>query len=108
MYKPLPENVELRFSSIHGIGLFACKPISSQTILGITHVQNALFEHGWIRTPLGGFYNHAKRAKANCYIFNRTLSDGTRTKTLITKINIPMNTELTCKYTIWEFDENKN
>ena len=70
MYKPLPENVELRTSPIHGIGLFACKPISSQTILGITHVQNALFEHGWIRTPLGGFYNHAEQS--NCYIFSST------------------------------------
>jgi len=100
MYRPLPENLEIRKSSIHGMGLFACKPISSQTILGITHVRHKLFEHGWIRTPLGGFYNHAEQ-KANCYLFNTTLIDGTRTKALITKIDIPNNTELTCKYTLY-------
>ena len=88
------------------MGLFACKPISQQTILGVTHVQNELFEQGWIRTPLGGFYNHAKRAEANCYIFNKTLINGTRTKTIITKVNIPVDTELTCRYTIWEVTKN--
>ena len=104
MYKPLPENVELRASPIHGMGLFACKPISNQTILGMTHVKHKLFEHGWIRTPLGGFYNHAEQ-EANCYLFNTTLIDGTQTKALITKTNIPVDTELTCTYTLWNFNE---
>tara|TARA_Y100000310_G_C20022355_1_gene507976 strand:+ start:110 stop:403 length:294 start_codon:yes stop_codon:yes gene_type:complete len=85
------------------MGLFAREPIPRQTLLGISHVQHDLFEHGWIRTPLGGFYNHSE--ESNCYLFSSMLSDGTRIQELITKTNIPIGTELTCTYTIWQATE---
>ena len=59
MYNPLPEQLELKQSSIHGYGIFTTQPISRGTILGISHVYHDLFPDGWIRTPLGGFYNHS-------------------------------------------------
>jgi len=31
-----------------------------KTELGITHVKDERFSHGYIRTPLGGFFNHSK------------------------------------------------
>ena len=58
-FEPLPSSLTIRESSIHGLGLFACTKITSKTELGITHVKDKRFSHGYIRTPLGGFYNHS-------------------------------------------------
>ena len=58
MYKPLPDNVTIKESSIHGLGLFATTYIKSGTNIGLTHIRNEEFEDGYIRTPLGGFFNH--------------------------------------------------
>jgi SET domain-containing protein len=58
-YKPLPNNLTIRESEIHGLGLFATEFIPKDTNLGITHVANENFEDGYIRTPLGGFFNHS-------------------------------------------------
>ncbi len=58
-FEPLPNFVTIRESLIHGLGLFATKNISSQTELGISHIKDKRFTHGYIRTPLGGFFNHS-------------------------------------------------
>ena len=60
-YKPLPENVRLGFSDIHDIGLFAKKNIEKGHNLGMSHLK---IGEQLIRTPLGGFLNHAD--DANC------------------------------------------
>lgn len=62
MYSPLPLDVTLKESKIHGLGLFAAQFIPKDTNLGISHY---FFENKIIRTPLGGFYNHSERP--NCY-----------------------------------------
>ena len=59
MYKQLPDSLIIKESNIEGLGLFATCSISKGTNLGISHVYNADFEDGWIRTPLGGFINHS-------------------------------------------------
>ena len=41
------------------MGLFATEDIPAGLDMGITHVKDERFEDGYIRTPLGGFFNHS-------------------------------------------------
>jgi len=59
MYKPLPECLTIKKSPIEGLGLYATTNIKANTFIGLTHVQDKDFDNGYIRTPLGGFYNHS-------------------------------------------------
>ena len=105
MYSPLPEQVEIRKSPIHGYGLFSKERIPKGTILGISHVAHDLFPDGWIRTPLGGMYNHSEIP--NCKIVDETLDGGflTSIKVLHTILDVEIGDELTCIYTIWKATE---
>tara|TARA_R110000824_G_scaffold3331_5_gene15786 strand:- start:6383 stop:6748 length:366 start_codon:yes stop_codon:yes gene_type:complete len=100
MYNPLLEQLDIKKSSIHGNGLFTKEDISKGTVLGVTHVAHDAFPDGWIRTPLGGFYNHSENP--NCESIERYLKDLTKVRLLKTLVDIPMYTELTCTYTIWK------
>ena len=59
MYKPLPNCLTIKKSPIEGLGLYATKNIKANSFIGLTHIQDDKFENGYIRTPLGGFYNHS-------------------------------------------------
>ena len=59
MYKPLPTQLTIKNSQIEGLGIFATEDIKKNTFLGITHIRDEQFENKYIRTPLGGFYNHS-------------------------------------------------
>ena len=59
MYKPLPNFLTIKKSPIEGLGLYATKNIKPNCFNGLTHIQDNSFENGYIRTPLGGFYNHS-------------------------------------------------
>jgi SET domain-containing protein len=63
-YKPLPDCLTVSTSMIEGLGLFATKDILAGKVLGISHVKDDRFENNYIRTPLGGFYNHS--SDPNC------------------------------------------
>ena len=63
-YRPLPEGLTIKDSSVHGLGLFATQDIVKGVELGITHVYNDKFENNYIRTPLGGFINHSDNPNA--------------------------------------------
>ena len=100
MYNPLPENLTIRPSLVHGNGLFATQDIPIDTYLGISHVFNKGFPQSWIRTPLGGFYNHSD--DPNCHIKDSFVGeDLVLTKVLFTLKPIPRDTELTCTYTLY-------
>ena len=58
-YKPLPYYVTIKESGIEGLGLFATDNITAKHRIGITHVADPRFQDGYIRTPLGGFFNHS-------------------------------------------------
>jgi len=90
-YKPLPESLTIKPSSIEGLGLFATKTISKNTDLGMIH-----FTYGEliIRTPLGGFINHSE--KPNCKKLD--LEDEWHLKTIT---EIKKDEELTLKYTLY-------
>jgi len=90
-YRPLPESLTIKPSSIEGLGLFATQTIPKNTDLGMIH-----FSYGEliIRTPLGGFINHSD--KPNCKKLD--LEDEWHLKTIK---EIKKNEELTLKYTLY-------
>jgi len=61
MYKPLPDSLTIKQSGIDGLGLFARESLKQGTNLGMSHLELGQIT---IRTPLGGFVNHAN--DANC------------------------------------------
>ena len=96
MYKPLPDYVTIRESSITGLGLFATKKILAGTYIGIIHIINENDSDGIIRTPLGGFGNHSDNP--NCF----KIKFG-QTKTWIGALrDIEPDEEITWKYTLYE------
>ena len=59
MYKPLPKQLTIKESPIEGLGLYAKADIKKDSFIGVTHVRDEQFENKYIRTPIGGFYNHS-------------------------------------------------
>jgi SET domain-containing protein len=59
MYRPLPKELTIKNSVIEGLGIFATTNIKANTFIGVTHIRDEQFENKYIRTPLGGFYNHS-------------------------------------------------
>ena len=101
MYKPLPESVTIKQSKINGLGLFADQAIKQATNLGITHIK---IEDTIIRTPLGGFINHAN--EPNCAKVE-LMANGNQGETfkkkwnLVTLRDIKKGEELTLRYTFY-------
>ena len=98
MYQPLPNEVTIKPSSIHGLGLFATAPIPGKTRIGISHVEFFGFPQGWSRTPLGGFINHSE--DANCEKRIQTFY-GEKVMSLYSFRDIEEGEELTCFYTLY-------
>jgi len=59
MYRPLPKELTIKNSPIEGLGLYATESIKANSFIGVTHIRDEQFENKYIRTPLGGFYNHS-------------------------------------------------
>ena len=60
MYRPLPDELTIKNSKIEGLGLFETVKIKKNSFIGLTHIRDEMFEGKYIRTPIGGFYNHSK------------------------------------------------
>ena len=97
MYKPLPESVTIKASGIHDLGLFAKEGIAQGTNLGTTHIK---VKDEIIRTPLGGFINHAE--DNNCVKTELRDENFTKKWNLMTLRNIKEGEELTLKYTFYK------
>ena len=105
MYKPLPESLTIKTSKVNGLGLFAKEAIPQATNLGMTHIK--MGDH-ILRTPLGGFINHAN--DANCVKVELLMSNHDDPKAkfdykkwnLITIQDIKAGEELTLKYTFYD------
>jgi len=98
MYKPLPESLTIKESGINGLGLFASQDINKATNLGTTHIK---MDDTIIRTPLGGFINHAN--EPNCVKVELLLSEGSNRKkwNLMTTQDIKKGEEITLRYTFY-------
>ena len=99
IYKPLPDECTIKESGIHGLGLFATTNIDKNHDFGITHIKHPDFMHGYIRTPLGGFFNHS--VVPNCKVYK----DGDYLR-LISIMKISAGTEITAKYTLYDPEKN--
>lgn len=97
MYRPLPKIVTIQNSEVDGLGLFATEDIPKGTELGITHVLDSRWEDGFIRLPLGGFYNHSEDANIENYDGYHEVYQ-IKVLFLRTKRNIKAGEELLCKY----------
>ena len=95
-YRPLPDYLTIKESSIEGLGLFATEEIPKDKILGISHIKtdNPLFKNGLIRTPIGGFVNHNNKP-------NVKLMETDYGYFLKTSKKIVANKEITLKYTLY-------
>ena len=104
MYQPLPESLTIATSGINGLGLFAKEGIAQGTNLGMSHLKIA---DQIIRTPLGGFINHANTE--NCVKvellmtneFNPRQKYNYKKWNLITLRDIKEGEELTVRYTFY-------
>ena len=94
-YKPLPEYLTIKESIIDGLGLFTKINIDKGFNFGVTHVRDDRFEDGYIRTPLGGFFNHSE--EPNC----RVVVEGLFIK-LETIKEIKAGEEITAEYTLYK------
>lgn len=97
-YKPLPGNLTVSKSEVHGLGLFALEKILKGDDLGTSHIFHVDFEDEYIRTPIGGFINHSE--KPNCEI--KINLDGYN---LVTLHDIEKGEELTLKYNLYNPNE---
>ena len=53
-----------------GRGLYATKDIKSNSYIGLTHILDERFENNYLRTPLGGFYNHSDKPNVQRMVTN--------------------------------------
>ena len=104
MYTPLPDSLTIKTSRVNGLGLFAKEVISQATNLGMTHVE---IGETILRTPLGGFINHAN--DPNCMKVELLMSNHDDPKlkfdykkwNLVTIKDIKKDEEITLKYTFY-------
>ena len=100
MYKPLPESLTIKTSKVNGLGVFADQDINQATNLGLTHIKLA---DQIIRTPLGGFINHAN--EPNCAKVELLMSNDSfdyKKWNLITLQDIKKGEEITLRYTFYK------
>ena len=104
-YKPLPPEVRLGFSDIHDIGVFAKKDIEKGHNFGMTHLK---IGEQLIRTPLGGFLNHADHANCLKTALRYTCEEDSKINykvwNLVAIKDIKEGEELTVKYTFYKID----
>ena len=100
-YKPLPDGLIIKKSSIEGQGIFTTKFIEDNIKLGLSHI---IVNGELIRTPLGGFVNHSDNP--NCIKVRGVLGlkdvEQYNKYFLYTIRDIKAWEELTCKYTFYK------
>jgi SET domain-containing protein len=105
MYKPLPDSLTIKTSKVNGLGLFAKESIPQATNLGMTHIK---IGGRILRTPLGGFINHANDPNCVKVELLMTNHDDPDLKfdykkwNLVTIKDIQQGEELTLKYTFYD------
>ena len=97
MYKPLPDYVTIRSSSIEGLGLFATENIPLGTLIGRIHIAKEKEPNGYFRTPLGGFGNHSDNPNCNKILLDEELDDWW----IAAAKDINEGEELTWRYTLY-------
>ena len=94
-YNPLPKEVYIKESKIHGHGIYALENLTENMELGATHIKVPMVQ-GFIRTPMGGFVNHSDNP--NCYLEITRDWDDYLVYSLFTKQDIKKDVELVLEY----------
>ena len=97
-YNPLPDEVCIQVSPIHGHGIYATQDIKKGTDLGSTHIKVPMILT-YIRTPLGGFINHSE--DPNCEVIKIG-----KYYYLITIKDIMPDEEITLSYSLYKVPVN--
>ena len=95
-YQPLPSGLTVADSGIAGQGVFTTRRLVAGTELGISHWR---VEREFIRTPLGGFINHAD--EPNCVRNQIRIKPGFDKWNLTVIEDIEEGEELTLKYKLY-------
>ena len=96
-YHPLPSGLTVAESGISGQGVFTTRRLVAGTELGISHWR---IERELIRTPLGGFINHAD--EPNCVRNQIRIKPGLDKWNLTVIEDIEEGCELTLKYKMYD------
>ena len=94
-FKPIPSFLTIKKSGPYSV-IEGNVKIKKGTELGISHIKDDRFLHGYIRTPLGGFFNHSKKPNCEAIYDN----DFIKLKTL-TLVN--SNDEITVNYKLHDW-----
>ena len=95
-YHPLPSGLMVADSGISGQGVFTTRRLVAGTELGISHWR---VDKELIRTPLGGFINHAD--EPNCVRNQIRIKPGFDKWNLTVIEDIEEGSELTLKYKLY-------
>ena len=96
-YNPLPSGIIVADSQIAGQGLFTTRRLVIGTLLGISHYR---IDGEYIRTPLGGFINHAE--EPNCQRSQVRIKPGFDKWNITVMEDIEEGEELTLKYKLYQ------
>jgi len=96
-YHPLPSGLTVSDSAISGQGVFTNRRLFAGTELGISHYR---IDRELIRTPLGGFINHAETP--NCVRNQIRIRPGFDKWNLVVIEDIEEGEELTLKYKMYD------
>ena len=111
-WRPLPDSITIKESTIEGLGVFATQDIETNSDLGISHVYDERFPDNYIRLPLGAFINHHEMPNCKATISeSHELIGNIKHIRIITDKDILSGEELTLNYIInkldnplWEFE----
>jgi len=111
-WRPLPDSITIKESTIEGLGVFATKYIQANTDLGISHVYDKRFPDNYIRLPLGAFINHHEMPNCRAIVSESHESIGDiKHIRIVAEKDISSGEELTLNYIInkldnplWEFE----
>jgi hypothetical protein len=96
-YNPLPAGLMVADSRISGQGVFTTRRLVAGTELGISHYR---IDEILIRTPLGGFINHAD--EPNCVRNQIRIKPSFDKWNLVVIEDIEEGEELTLKYKLYK------
>jgi len=96
-YNPLPLGIVVADSRISGQGVFTTRKLVAGTELGASHYR---IDDQMIRTPLGGFLNHAD--EPNCQRSQIRIRPGFDKWNVIVLEDIEEGDELTLKYRLYD------
>ena len=96
-YRPLPSGIVVADSGIAGQGLFTTRRLVAGTELGASHYR---IDDQMIRTPLGGFLNHAD--EPNCQRSQIRIRPSFDKWNVMVLEDIEEGEELTLKYRLYD------